>query len=546
MLNQLIDSGLLIGQIDTLIDKHEELKRAIFAKSNRIEDLTRITTELEDNIRLLSLEESRIKAQITTLTNSLLNLEQDKKTSIDSLNSIREKKVKELELEISQLSEELRANALEALSIELEEIKGKEVSRLNSDLERIKEDLAQRGQALEEQYQKRAKELEAQLLQQLEVIRASIAKQQETLDNLRANYKNEKYRLISEAKEVIDLERQRLQIDNASELNRIEEVRLRTQSEISQNKKELIKTFEPQIVEPYQVRIEELEVEIVRLNKLLASNSKKSYAWQVEQIKNIITKKRGEKLEPVHLRIAGESESGKSHLVNQLVTTGLGLFGVNCDFELFDPYPSDTEWSIKPYISEDPDKVLERFEYWTNFVESKDSKKLSRPLILICDEGDEMIRGYKAKFVNCVKALWKRGRHVNIFLWLLGQNGNVKPLSPLDWSDLKNASQIYLNQVSYDYLKNALGSRDTKALQGELDHVASLSEYYAVIQPKMGKAYPVTIPGKLFAEDSKQSSNAVTVLTCPKCGSKDVKRNGNLNNRPRIKCNSCHKQSYAD
>jgi hypothetical protein len=571
----MIDTGFLMGQVNTLSRKHNELKRALETKETRLNDVLKLIQELESKATCLSFEEARLQKEHDSLVTCIENIKAEKleainlevkvyseklkskvrqelgtlQSSIAELESVKSEKFRLVEIEVTGYSEDLRAKALEALTTMIEGLRLKEVSKLREDLKALQNDLTQKGLALESQYTQKSEELEGLYIQRLEAIRLDLTQQQTELKTLRANYKNEKYRLITEAKEVIDLERQRLEIQNKEELNRIEETRLRTQAEISQNKMVVIKAFEPQIIAPYQVRIEELESEVVRLNKVMASNSKKSYAWQLEQVKAVITKQRGEYLEPIHLRIAGESESGKSHLVNQLIATGLNHFGVNCDFELYDPYPSDSQWSMTPYISEDPEKVLERLTYWTEFVESKDSVKLSKPLILICDEGDEMIRTYKANFVNCVKALWKRGRHVNLFLWLLGQNGNVKPLSPLDWSDLKNANQIYLNQVGYDFLKNGLGSRDTKALQGELDHVASLSEYYAVVQPKIGKAYTVTIPHKLFEGEISKPENVVTPgnkLICPKCNSDDVKKNGSLHGRPRMKCNNCLKQSYAD
>jgi hypothetical protein len=207
---------------------------------------------------------------------------------------------------------------------------------------------------------------------------------------------------------------------------------------------------------------------------------------------------------------------------------------------------------MTPTIADDSEAVLERLNHWRAFCESEESSKRDRPMVIICDESDEMVRQYKDGMVDCIKAIWKRGRHLNVILWLLGQNGNVSQLRPLDWSDLKNAGSVYLNQVSFDYLKNGLKGRNTAALLGELEAIAEKHSYYALIHMKgKPRPYAVAIPKQLFptAPSATPGATGATpepVLKCPKCGSSAVKRAGFVNDRQRVKCHDCNKQSFAE
>lgn len=427
------------------------------------------------------------------------------------------------------------------------------LTRLRAELEQAK---AEHGAELEA--------LEAERVQRIKAICLEIESAESALADVIERQQQIQREIIEGAEREIEIARRQFENERNAAVIQLESDRVAVHKELTMAQETVMEKYRPVIEGPLRAEIEALEIELGRLTKkLTAKESKVGFEWTAEQIEALLVRTLEDGTRrPNHLRIAGESESGKSHFINQLISQGLQHFGLDCDFELYDPYPSDTRWAIPPTISDDSKAVLARLNHWKEFVEDQNAQKLPRPLILVCDEADEMIRQYKAEFVDCVKAIWKRGRHVNVIGWLLGQNGNVKNLAPLDWSDMKNAGAVYLGQVCFDYLKNAMKGRAMNTLTGELEIIAEKHPYYALVHPKgKSRPYPVAVPKVLFptttttttppgatppAEPTNPTTTTAPALACPKCGSDKVKKAGNLNGRQRIKCNDCGKQSYAD
>jgi hypothetical protein len=365
---------------------------------------------------------------------------------------------------------------------------------------------------------------------------------------------------VASAEAEIELARRKFQVETEAVLNTIEREKLEASKAIHFDEQQQLERWRPILAAPLEAEIEALEVENGRLIKLLSAKQGQSLEWQPEQIKQLLVRILDDgSVRPNHLRIAGESESGKSHLVNQLLTSGITAMGLSCDIELYDPYPSDTHWAISPTIADDPEAVVARLAELRELCESASPAKRQRPLLIVLDEGDELIRQFKAAVTDSLKAILKRGRHVNLILWVMGQNGNVKGLAPMDWSDLKNAGAIYLNQVGYDYIKNGLSGRASNTLQGEIDAIAGKHSYYALIHPKGApRPYAVAVPKRLFpdsptgegetpAQAPAQPAQPSGALVCPKCESSKVKKNGtaliNGERRARILCHDCGKNS---
>lgn len=572
LITEFIDSNFLVRETSELTKIHNALKREIGNKKIVISDLEQTISELDSKINSLSFTYRNLTCEIESLSSikdsvishnqiiekykekileiecEISRLENNRETSNNELTQVREVYNSKLELIEIEL-EDFRQKRLNAIKDELSKQRESELSSLNSELSSLNSQL----EAKKVEISEKLKSLDLQALEEIKVIKVNIQEWENKFLETKAKQKKLEESIVSKAFEEIESQKKKARLDLEEERLRIEDIRQQTQEKLNNDKLRIVEQFKPQIIEPYLKEIERLSEEIIRLNKVQASNSKKDYLWSLDQIKNAITRVRNGKLEPMHIRIAGESESGKSHLINQLISQGLKCFGINANFELFDPFPSDTEWKISPTIEDNPDEVMGRFNYWKEFIESGDSKKLDNPLIIVCDESDEMIRAYKSEFVDCIKAIWKRGRHMNIFLWLLGQNGNVKHYKNLlDWGDLRNATGIYLNNISYEYLKNGVPNRDTRVLLGEVEHIASITPYFAVIHPKQGSIYGVKIPYALFPETSSKtsfetSSSKPISLTCgnPECNSKNVKRNGFIKGKQRVLCHDCGKQSDA-
>jgi uncharacterized protein (UPF0335 family) len=500
------------------------------------------TATAQAELREFIAEQERASAELATIANQhhqlsaeLASLEAAKATERKAIEQLQQQQQR-LQQQIARLEAELTATA----------------ATVATERERATTAIAAAAAAARDEAEAEMAEIAATVAGARASAEAELAGARAEIEAARAHAGQIRDEAIAAAEAEIDLARRRFEVETAAVLNTIEKDKIDATKEINSDQRALLERWGPILTAPLEAEIAELEAENGRLAKLLSAKAGKPLEWQPEQIKQLLVRALDDgNLRPNHLRIAGESESGKSHLVNQLLTSGIAAMGLSCDIELYDPYPSDTHWAISPTIADDPEAVVARLAELRELCESASPAKRQRPLLIVLDEGDELIRQFKTAVTDSLKAILKRGRHVNLILWVMGQNGNVKGLSPMDWSDLKNAGAIYLNQVGYDYIKNGLSGRASNTLQGELDAIAAKHTYYALIHPKGApRPYAVAVPKRLFpdsptgveetpAQAPAQPAPPPGALVCPKCESSRVKRNGG----GRIYCHDCGKNS---
>jgi hypothetical protein len=374
---------------------------------------------------------------------------------------------------------------------------------------------------------------------------AELAAARDEIEAARAHAGQIRDEAVASAEAEIELARRKFQVETEAVLNTIEREKLEASKAIHFDEQQQLERWRPILAAPLEAEIEALEVENGRLIKLLSAKAGKPLEWQAEQIAALLTHNRQGELGPNHLRIAGASESGKSHLVNQLIAGGLASLGVAATFTVLDPFGSDTQWAISPTVSDDPELAAATVREWADAAKDR-ANRLSSPNILVIDEADTLIKDHQ--LAGTVKDLIKMGRHCNRFIWFCGQNGNTIP--GLQWSDLRNVSAIYLSAVAVDYVENGMKGRDRNRLLGELEALSEKTRYYALIQAKEKKPYCATVPERLFpdsptgeretpAQAPAQPAPPPGALVCPKCESSRVKRNGG----GRIYCHDCGKNS---
>lgn len=605
LLNQTIDSQFLAREVDELISYHNKLKEEIGNKQDWVNSLiseggnlgeeilelkserTKLLLELKElgeietvvksktdvikylNSKILYLDErikpllkqkSTLENNIQELTNTLQVREREVKSQIDKF---RSKEIKAVELELSQI-DKTKSERLKAIDLELSQYRESGFNRIKTEMGVVKEDTLQalkaaldtRKSALEAEVvnkeqacREQLETLDRECSEAVEALKGSVRAWEERVEELEETYRQRKQALISEAKEIIDIEREKFLLERDRELNRIEQHRLQVEQSLTHDRNRILEQHKGSIIAPYLEQIQILNEELVKHHTLLAAKSGKSFDWDIKQIKLFMTKERNGRLEPQHMRVAGESESGKSHLINEFITKGLQYFGIEANYEILDPFPSQTEWKVTPKISNDSEGALLRLKYWAEKSDDE-SEGLDRPMIIVIDEIDRMILKYKGDMVSCIRSIWGGGRHKSIFLWALGQNANVKKLSPLDWSDLDNASQIYLNSSCLQFIKNGLEGQNTKQLEGELKHIKTKAKYYSLVKIKGNDPYAVSRPFELFPskKDTKAlpsaSTNSSQALACSHCGSGNVAKDGTLKGRQRVKCADCGKRGY--
>jgi hypothetical protein len=566
MLIKTIDSLFLARETEFLCNRFNQLKNESQIKAEEVRNLeARLNDcnyEINSKISQIVSLTKRVK-QLSDLESECITTEEVREKLSFRVNQVREeigkleKRKQTINLEIQNLKDSL-ASLKSQIEAEVSHYRKQKQSELEAELEGLK---VEQSQALEETYQAKATALEEglqaleaegrakaeevrasvetaqnQALEAIEAIGEEVRAWESQLEELQRSYRARQTEIKNSAIELANIEIEKRKL--ALEHDKIE-----NEKQVNFQKHKIIEEFKPKLVAPYLQQISTLEEEIVRLHSLLTAKSGKGFEWTLEQIKLFMVKERGGRLEPNHLRIAGESESGKSHTINQFITQGLQHFGVYCDYEILDPFPSQTEWQVKPTISNNPEGVLERLKHWEEIC-NDETPGLEKPLIVVIDEIDRMILKFGKDCVSTLRSIWGGGRHKSIFLWAIGQNANVKKLSPLDWSDLDNCAQIYLNSSALQYIKNGLDGQDTKPLEGELKHVKKSSKFYAVVKVKGLDPYATARPYNLFSSpQAEEVSQALpSALQCSHCLSTDVKKDGKLNGKQRVHCKACGKK----
>lgn len=579
-LGKIIDSQFLSDEVDSLVSTHEKLKREIGKREIKIANLDRAIeqrqgemvaavgrrntvlgeiegllgtkVEVVDKSKILSYQRGEI-ARLCDEIDKLETHKRDIRALIDALN---------LELDtgrnaITVSLENYRIQRLEEIESFVEGERVRALESLKSSLRSEEKALIDEGEGRKASLRETLETIENQRVEVIKAFEGEIEEWEKRIDNLRTNHQREKDKILREGRELLEIEKRKFFNERDAEINRLEKQRISHEDSLKRDIKGLLEKHSPSIIGPYIQRIEALEEEMVSLYGQLTAKAEKSLDWGIGQIEVWLTKKRNGRIEPQHLRIAGESESGKSHLVNSLISQGLQHFGVEADYQIFDPFPSQSEWAIPPTIANDAPGVLEALQTWASRADD-DSPGLDRPMILVVDEVDRLIIKFGQEMVSAIRSIWAGGRHKGIFLWAIGQNANVKKLAPLDWSDLDNASQIYLNSSGLQFLKNGLDGQNVKPIEGALAHLKSKSRYYAVVKSKGVEPYAVSRPLTLFPSPSPralESSPGVLEpspgptgkqgLICAHCGSSRVQGAGQIKGRARVKCLECNRQSYG-
>lgn len=566
MLGKIVDSLLLVKEVESLCTRYEQLTNQSVRKTEEILALKETANSYENKVKADLIQINSLNQRIRKLVNletECINSERVRKELESKRCELREQ-INQLEtiklnviLEIQNYRESLAELKLE-IDSEISIYRKQKQSDLENELNSLK---TTHFQALEEDYKNKATALEERLMNlegegklRAEEVRANLettsiqASQaivgleeevrawEQRIDCLERNYRVKQNEIKNQAVDLasIEIEKRKLALDYE---------KLEYAKYLSFEKHKIVEEFKPRLIKPYLEQIENLEEEIIRLNSMLTVKSGKLFNWTLEQIRAFMVKERNGRLEPNHLRIAGESESGKSHTINQFISEGLQHFGVYCNYEILDPFPSQTEWEVTPTISNDCEGVLDRLKHWEQFC-NDETPGLEKPLVIVIDEIDRMILKFGKETVSALRSIWGGGRHKSLFLWVIGQNANVKRLTPLDWSDLDNCGQIYLNSSGLQYIKNGLNGQETKRLEGELRQVKKETEFYAVVKVKGLDPYAIARPYNLFSSDTGpgKAKEISTVLRCPHCHSENVKRDGKLNGKQRVHCKDCGKK----
>lgn len=462
-------------------------------------------------------------------------------------------KAQALEAELKDRRAELASVATEAAD------KAKAITGLNQELERLKTALSQAEARFSEKqaallrdydtalatHRQKLEALEAVATERGSALDAEIQNRQNRIAELEAQFTELKAQIIEEAQVHIDIARRQFQNEQAAALNELEAERLAIHKDLTMSQETLIEKYRPVIEAPLLEELRQTQIEVGRVHKKLAEKAGDDLVWSADQIREFLLDIDADGDAPSHVRICGATKSGKSFLVNQIISGGLKSLGFDADFTVIDPYHSQTKWATPPAVKDDSKAAFELILQWAA---ACDGSPLDRPGVLVVDELDSLIADYGEPLSEAIKKLIKKGRHFQRYFYWLGQNGNCP--KKMQWSDVRNFNQLYLGTVADDYAENGLKGRNKNRWLGELEALRDKSKYHALIHNKgcnpmtrlLPRAYFTTTP----PTGTPDAAAAEPSLKCPKCHSARVKRAGTLNDRQRVKCHDCGKQSYAE
>ncbi|MEM7771028.1 MAG: hypothetical protein AAF327_11025 [Cyanobacteria bacterium P01_A01_bin.37] len=174
-------------------------------------------------------------------------------------------------------------------------------------------------------------------------------------------------------------------------------------------------------------------------------------------------------LKPVHCRFIAGTEGGKSSLVQNLLTL-LTAEVQGLEIQIADGAGeySQSDWGQLPRNFSGHEECLdglERIDTLFNHREQGDCVD-KHPVLFILDEADEVLRGQKG---HALPKLLKRGRHQNIYIWLICQDKNIIHLGLSD-SDRTNYSTIVLGNALTNFLNGDKSVLTPKQRQTYLSH----------------------------------------------------------------------------
>ena len=500
-----------------------------------IEQANRAIAEKLQVIKGCQAEISQHNSAVTTLTDQKTSLMKNLNAlagELAAMESARDEVDGEILAKRSQLAElNQRISHLTDVISRIESTIHQHKNALNS----AELALRQRQQIAMDKHKQTLENLARAESERIEAINKGLKVRAQKVAELKGQYNEIRDRRIAETEREIRLRQQEFNLRIQQHTLEFRESQTRALEDLKFQRYAIISEIRPQIEAPLLNEIAALEVELGKLQRKLAGKDNgNSLVWTAEQIRAFLLD--DDPLAPSHLRICGATKSGKSYFVNQIISGGLKSLGFDAEFTVVDPYFSQTQWAVKPTISDDSEAARGLILQWS---EACDGEPLPKPSILVVDELDSLLADYPI-LSEAIKKIVKKGRHFNRFFYWLGQNGNCP--KQLQWSDVKNFNQIYLGSVADDYAENGLKGRNKNRWLGELEALREKSKYHAIAHPKGMNPYTVLLPGQYF-EPAPQAI-APQALTCPKCGSRDIKKNGiHIDGRQKIKCSSCLRTS---
>jgi len=205
-----------------------------------------------------------------------------------------------------------------------------------------------------------------------------------------------------------------------------------------------------------------------------------------------------------HFRICGETGSGKSTFIDNLITCLKNSLGDKVTVILIDPKYPLSDFEIIPKFK----GISESFEglaYLASEVESRLAKATVckdsglplpkfEPLLFVIDEIDMIMSEYGKPASKLLKIGLKVGRALNIKVAYIGQSPLCSALH-LNKNDFKNSANILLGEMAIVGMNELIYSKNRAIIENELvSRENNGDRYFALIKPMSKPAFTAKLP----------------------------------------------------
>lgn len=224
---------------------------------------------------------------------------------------------------------------------------------------------------------------------------------------------------------------------------------------------------------------------------------------QKDWLPGTIMKEKSGSLRPYHLKVAGETESGKSTLVKNAID----IFRAEIpglQVELGDPLyeTGESDWEGWQPTATNDDAVFQLLCDWGDAVQKRtdNPEEPQNPVLVVIDDIDTLAADFNTAkedypVTKAVQKILKRGRHVGVWLLLIGQSAYCSNLK-LTLGDLRNAVNICIGTTIPKGLSNSQldNSRESKWLSRYYDLQEKGERFLAWIAPPQTPGFIATLP----------------------------------------------------
>lgn len=229
-----------------------------------------------------------------------------------------------------------------------------------------------------------------------------------------------------------------------------------------------------------------------------------------------------EELPTKHLWLVGGRNSGKSTLVNRLMSVEFSHFDITLIDVLFNLL--DSNWLLPDTAKVSRDFVGTLTHFYNSHHDIVSRYDVSRrdvsPKLLVIDEVPTLLKDLQAKdkdthgkVMAMLRAIYSQGSHTNHNLVLLGQTSLVKDIG-LSNSDKSNFIQVYLAKQGKMYLDMKSDTRK-KELTQRYAQLSALHKYLATIELDNGDVFIEPLPNLSAYGAKAKYGNKPTILALP-------------------------------